>query len=180
MLCPSLRRCIRKIPCAVYLKCTAFYLHEIFLCTLFHVRIYSGISIHILRLYIIILLFLKPFPYHLIRCLTINIYPTGPFFIYRYQIILCFTGLIVRPLNTNGISRQQKLPTPPCIFYVYRFHPVCDLHIGDKSVRSVDKFAFHNIFILHNIYLPQISYLQYTQTIPGKLSVSNIQFIVPL
>ena len=126
--------CIREISYPINLLSAALDLHEILRAILFHIEINPGIPVYILRLYKVIILSFKPFQNHLIRHLTVHVYPAKLWILHRYEIVFRLAVWICRLLKADRVPRYQQTAKPPCVLYV---HGLCNsvyLHMGCEPV----------------------------------------------
>ena len=103
----ALGRCIREVADTVHFQCTAFDFQQVLLFALFHVKVDAGLPIGEFRPDIVVALFCKPLPYHLIGCLTVHIDPAKTLLVYRHKVVFRFAFQVIRHFQPNRRSRQQ-------------------------------------------------------------------------
>ena len=102
-----LGRCIREEADTVHFQCAALDFHQILLLALFHIKVDAGLPIGEFRLDIVVALFCKPLPYHLIGCLTVHIDPAEALLVYRHKVVFCFAFRVVRHFQPHRSTGQQ-------------------------------------------------------------------------
>ena len=91
----ALGGCIREIADTVHFQCAALDFQQILLLALFHIKVDAGLPIGEFRLDIVVALFCKPLPYHLVGCLTVHIDPAKTLLVYRHKVVFCFAFRVV-------------------------------------------------------------------------------------
>ena len=150
MFRPALGRCVREVSGTISLQGAALDLKkELFLATL-HIEIDTGVSVSVLWSDYIEVQFVQPLLHDGVCCLAVDVEKSGSGFFCSDKIILSFTLWVVGVFQIDSDSAYQEFSAPSCVLDVHCYsNAVRQKHIGDESVRTVQKYRSCNIVVSH-------------------------------
>ncbi len=150
MFRPALGRCVREVSGTISLQGAALDLKkELFLVWL-HIEIDAGVSVCILRSDYIEVQFIQPLLHNSVCCLAVDVEKSGSGFFCSDKIILGFTLWVVGVFQIDSDSAYQEFLASSGVLDVHCCsNAVRQKHIGDESVRTVQKYRSCNIVVSH-------------------------------